>query len=254
MSLNVCTDQLVMAIADPQQIVSLSALADDPALSNDQARAAAHRKNRGLAEEVLAARPDVVVTGTYSLHNTTELLARLGIVVDEFDFVQALDTIPGEVRRLGRIIDRQHRAEAIAAGFERALLDLSVEATAASPTILAYGQNGVVLGSGTLADSVMKAAGFRNLAAERGVFGMAPYPLELVVVDHPDVILLSAPLDEAPSLADRISDHPALAASGAALHVGVVPDGTWTCAGPFTIEALRALRALRDTLTTDRGS
>lgn len=254
MSLNVCTDQLVMAVADPGQIVSLSALSDDPSLSFGHRQAAASEKNRGLAEEVLAARPDVVVTGTYSLHNTTELLGRLGIDIQEFDFVQVLDTIPADVRRLGRIIGRAARAEAIAARFERDLAELAVEPDASSPTILAYGQNGVVLGAGTLADSVMKAAGFRNLAAERGVFGMAPYPLELVVVDRPDVVLLSAPIDAAPSLADGVARHPALASSGAAIRFGLVPDGSWSCGGPFTIEALRALRALRDTLHPDGGS
>ena len=61
-------------------------------------------------------------------------------------------------------------------------------ADAPRPTAVIFGQNGVATGAGTLADSVLKAAGFRNLAAERGFSGMAPYPLELLIIDRPDVV------------------------------------------------------------------
>lgn len=246
MSLNVCTDQLVIELAGPGQIVSLSVLADDGALSFHHREAASFAKNRGLAEEVLAVRPDTVVTGTYSLHNTTELLGRLGVAVEEFDYTQALDTIPADIRRMGAILGQEEKAEAVAARFERDLAELRIEADDGAPTVLVYGQNGVAIGAGTLAHSVLEAAGLRNLAAERGVFGMAPYPLELVVWDRPDAVLLSEPLADAPSLADQIAAHPALAASGARLRTGLVPPGAWECGGSFTVEALRALRALRD--------
>jgi iron complex transport system substrate-binding protein len=104
----------------------------------------------------------------------------------------------------------------------------------------------VATGAGTLADSVLKAAGFRNLAAERGFTGMTPYPLELLVIDRPDVVLLSAGVQDAPALADQVTRHPAIAASGAVAATGEVPRGSWSCGAPFTLEAVRALRALRD--------
>lgn len=253
MSLNVCTDQLVLALADPGQILSLSELADDPDLSFHSATAAAYAKNRGLAEEVFLVRPDVVVTGTYSLHNTTQLLRHIGTRVETFDYAQTLDSVPGAVRRMGAILGQTARAETVASDYEAELAALSSQPAAAAPTAIIYEQNGVVLGAGTLADSVLKAAGFRNLAAERGYDGMAPFPLELLVRDRPDLVLLGSPFPGAPSLADQFVEHPAIAAMPALRRKSVVPRGSWACAGPFTIEAVRALKTLREEMAAAKG-
>lgn len=214
MSLNVCTDQLAMTLAVPGQLVSVSFLAREPSLSPLHAEAQRFPVNRGRAEEVFLERPDLVVTGTYSLHNTTGLLKKLGFHVEEFSFSQTLDTIPGEIRRMGALLGQPDEAEEVAAGFEAELADIRSRQCTAKPTALAYDQNGVALGGGTLADSVIEAAGFRNLAAEKGVTGMAPFPIEEIVTDPPDIIITSAGEDDAPSLGERIPRHPALQSLG----------------------------------------
>jgi len=253
MSLNVCTDQLVLALADPGQILSLSALSDDADLSFHSRAAAAYAKNRGLAEEVFLVRPDIVVTGTYSLHNTTQLLRHVGTRVETFDYAQTLDSVPGAVRRMGEILGQEARAEAVAAAYEAELKALSAPQAADAPTAIIYEQNGVVLGSGTLADSVLKAAGFRNLAAERGYEGMVPYPLELLVRERPDLVLLASPYPGGPSLADQFVEHPAISSLKSLRRKGIAPRGSWACAGPFTIEAARALKALREEMAATGG-
>src|SRR6185312_9434445 len=212
MSLNVCTDQLAMTLAAPGQIVSISDLAADPGLSFMYRQAAAYPKNRGLAEEIFLARPDVVVTGTYTLHNTTDLLKHLGFHVEEFAYAQTLDTIPGEIRRMGHILHREAKAEAVATNFETGLNAIKASVCGPAPTAIAYGQNGISQGAGTLADSVMRAAGLRNLAAELGYSGMAPFPLELLIEHRPDIVILPEQLSEAPSLADLSLNNPALRA------------------------------------------
>lgn len=252
MSLNVCTDQLMLELAAPAQIVSLSALSAEPQVSFHHQEAAGWPKNRGIAEEVFVSAPDLVVTGAYSLHNTTQLLQALGIRVEVFDYAQTLDTIPADIRRIGAVIGRGEVAEAKAAAFEARLAALSRPVAANAPTVLVYGQNGVVLGSGTLADTVIAAAGLRNLAADRGIAGMAPYPLEFLVADRPDIILLSRPYADAPALADVIARHPALAALPAIRRDDLIPPGSWSCGGTFTLEALEALRGLADELEATR--
>lgn len=244
MSLNVCTDQLAMLIAAPGQLVSVSDLAAEPGLSYHHAMAARFNTNRGLAEEVFLARPDVVVTGTFSLHNTTALLKHLGFKVEEFDFSQSLATIPGEIRRMGRILGHPEKSEAMAAAFDAGLAAAKAPACGTAPTILAYGQNSVAVGADTLAHSVMEAAGFRNLAAELGYSGMTPFPLELLVTSRPDAIILSKPLAGAPALADQITQHPAVQSLSSRRIF--LPEAAWTCGGPFTLEAVKTLRLLRD--------
>jgi iron complex transport system substrate-binding protein len=77
---------------------------------------------------------------------------------------------------------------------------------------------------------------------------MVPYPLELLVRDKPDVVLVTHAYEKTPSLADEIARHPAIRALGSDTTGNVVPPGSWACGGAFTIEAVEALRRLRDTL------
>jgi iron complex transport system substrate-binding protein len=241
MSLNVCTDQLAMLLARPGQLASVSELATDPGLSFNWKKAADLPRNRGLAEEVLVGRPDVVVTGAYSLHNTTPLLKRLGYRVEEFEYTQTLDTIPREIRRMGAILGNVGRAQEMATAFERDLKKVEEGRCRKPPTAIAYEQNGIALGAGTLVDSAMKAAGLANLAADLGYSGMAPFPLELLVSHRPDIVILPEPLARTPALADLAALHPAIAALGSGTVRMHLPRGSTACGGPFVIVAVQAL-------------
>jgi iron complex transport system substrate-binding protein len=245
MSLNVCTDQLAMTLAAPGQIVSISDLASDPGLSFMHEEAAAYPKNRGLAEEVFLARPDVVVTGTYSLHNTTDLLKHLGFHVEEFAYSQTLDTIPSEIQRMGEILHREAKADEVATRFESGLAAVKASVCGPAPTAIVYGQNGITQGAGTLGDSVMRAAGLKNLAAELGYAGMVPFPLELLIEHRPDIVILPRQLSTAPSLADLTLKDPALRALKGTRFGHFVPEGAWSCGGPFVLEAVKALTRIR---------
>ncbi|MDV2964453.1 ABC transporter substrate-binding protein [Nitratireductor aquimarinus] len=244
MSLNLCTDQLAMTLAEPEQLISVSFLAREPDLSMLHEKAQGFPVNRGLAEEVFLEKPDLVVTGTYSLHNTTALLKRLGFRVEEFSFVQTLDTIPGEIRRMGALLGQEARAEKLAEDFSQELDAIAKSQCDMRPTMIAYDQNGVALGSGTLADSVMQAAGFANLAADLGLVGVAPFPLEQVIAARPDVIVTSAS-EGAPTLGEHVPRHPAIAALPDTRIGAFVPAGAWSCGSPAVIEAVRALASLR---------
>ncbi|MGB3500389.1 MAG: ABC transporter substrate-binding protein [Mesorhizobium sp.] len=252
MSLNVCTDQLAMLLAAPGQLMSVSELARDPGLSFNWKEAAAYPANKGLAEEVIAAKPDLVVTGQFSLHNTTLLLRRLGYRIEEFTYTQTVETIPGELRRMGQLLGASERAEAMAQSFEGDLAAIRDRKCETPVTAIAYEQNGIASGSGTLIDSAMQSAGVTNLAATMGFSGMASFPLELLVKNAPQIIILPDALSDAPSLADQIATHPALASlAGRALEIHL-PRGSTACGGPFVIEAVKALAVARDKVSQCR--
>lgn len=245
MSLNLCTDQLALALAAPSQLASVSFLAREPVMSPEHEKAKALPINHGRAEEVFLASPDLVVTGTFSLHNTTQLLKKLGFRVEEFGFNQQLEAIPADIRRMGELLERQEEAERLAAAFEDELSSARQRVCGPAPTMLIYDQNGVSPGAGTLAHSVMEAAGFRNLAAEQGLNGVGPFPLEAVIEARPDVIVTSSATGNAPTLGEMVPRHPALKTLPDTLIGDFIPDGTLSCASPATILALRALVELR---------
>ena len=59
-SINLCADQLVLALADPEQVLTVSWLSADPEESLFATAAARHTLNYGTAEELLRFHPDVV--------------------------------------------------------------------------------------------------------------------------------------------------------------------------------------------------
>ena len=247
-SLNVCTDQLAMALAAPGQLKSVSALARDPMLSATPEQAKAYPVNRGLAEEVFTLKPDLIVTGTFSLHNTTGLLRRLGFRIEEFDYSQSLSTIPADIRRMGALLKREVKAQELAAAFEAELNSLTPLNCRRKPVAIAYGQRGIALGKGTLAHTVIEAAGFENLAARVGQDGMSPFSLELLVTSPPDLIILPGATPGAPALADEALSHPVLEKLPGTVTASFSRAALWSCGGPFTLDALKELRALASRL------
>src|SRR5690606_36868552 len=65
-SINLCADQLVLLLADAEQITTVSWLAADPEESLLAPEARRHALNYGTAEELLRYAPDVVIAGTYT--------------------------------------------------------------------------------------------------------------------------------------------------------------------------------------------
>ena len=61
-SLNLCTDELLLALAAPDQILSVTHLAQDPAETPLWPQARRYRRNDGSLLSVAAMRPDLVVT------------------------------------------------------------------------------------------------------------------------------------------------------------------------------------------------
>src|SRR5450631_2007243 len=64
-SANLCGDQLLLALADPDQIASLSPFAGDPDLSFLAERARAFPHNRGSVEDIIRLEADLVLIGPY---------------------------------------------------------------------------------------------------------------------------------------------------------------------------------------------
>ena len=65
MSLNICTDQLLLALAPEKRIASLTFLAREKQPLRYWPQAARIPVNYGSAEDVLAVRPDLVLTGPF---------------------------------------------------------------------------------------------------------------------------------------------------------------------------------------------
>ncbi|MSO64960.1 MAG: ABC transporter substrate-binding protein [Alphaproteobacteria bacterium] len=238
-SMNLCTDQLVMLLADRSVIKSLYRTSTDPAFSYVADNIAGIPLNRGAAEGVLAFRPDVVIAGTYTTRATVALLRRLGTRVIELPIAESFAEIRSQLAQLGQALGEDERAGAIVADMDRRLA--AVRASAPPRSAILLGPNLFSNGRGSLMDEVFRLAGLRNVAADLGLMGYGRLDLERIVAAAPEVLVIPAGVRAHPSLAASLLRHPALRRLGRDGTVVNLPSALWTCAGPFTVEAVEQL-------------
>ncbi len=238
-STNLCTDQLALMLAAPGQLVSVSALAQDPGVSVMAGAAAALPANHGRAEEVFALRPDLVLAGQYTAAAGTALLSRLGIAVEVFPPARSFDDIRTAIRRMGVALGREDRAEAVLARFEADLAAVADAQAGDRPEAALYEAQGYTAGDDSLAGEMLAAAGFVNVArSEASLF----LPLEELVARDPDLLVTGRPHAGA-SRAEELLAHPALRET-AAVRTQVAPH--WMCGIPQVTAEVARLARLRD--------
>ncbi len=101
-SLNLCADELILRLADPGTVKSVTWLARDPALSNVIALAQQVPINRGLAEDIVPLGPDLVIAGAYTARTAVALLKRIGIPVLELAVPTNVDEALAQIDGGGR--------------------------------------------------------------------------------------------------------------------------------------------------------
>ena len=243
-SINVCTDQLAMLLADATQLRSVSYLSRDPLLSVLTERAKQLPVNHGQAEEVFLMKPDLVLAGTFSSRATVGLLRDLGVQVEEFAPARSFEDIKAHMKRMGELLGRESEATRQIADMDMALS--AIQKPDHKQTVALYYANSYTSGRGTLIDEAIRLAGLDNIADKAGVRGSAMLPLEMLVMEKPD-ILVRGSRGRPPALAFENFEHPALRALEGHTRSVALNDNLTVCGGPFSVEAVAKLaEAARD--------
>ena len=249
-SINLCTDQLAMALAAPGQLLSVSALAHDPRTSLMADWAGDFPANHGRAEEIYLMRPDLVLASTFTTPATLSMLRRLNVPVVTFEPEVSLDGITASILQMGDALGRADQAAAMARDLRRDLAALRRAAGDDAPVAATWAANGYMTGTRTLSSDVLRAAGFSLLAERLGLAVGAMIPLELLLMADPDAVVVG-PSGSAPARADDVVHHPALARSGA--ERVEVDDREWICGLPAVLDLARELGGTRARLSGRSG-
>jgi iron complex transport system substrate-binding protein len=240
-SINVCTDQLLLTLADPEQIVGLSPYSRDPQRSWAAAEAARYPKLSGEAEDVLVLKPDVVVAGRFTKRATREMLKAEGFRVEEFDAVRSLDDTRRQIIRMGEIVGHPDRSAAAVARIDAALAQAK-EAVARKPLhVLPLSRRGWVSGGDSLTSSLLATVGLSNSAAQLGYKLGGFASLEAIVSLKPDLLLLSDGGDFAEDQGTAFLLHPALEELYPPDKRIMIPERLTVCGGPMIADALAKL-------------
>lgn len=245
-SMNLCTDQLALMLAAPGQLVSVSWMAPDPALSAMAAAARGLPVNRGRAEDIVLLQPDLVLAGRFSTPATVAMLERLGVPVVRFDLAASLDDVAAGLRRMGAALGREAQAEAAIAAFarDRAELAQAVQGLGQARAGL-YFARGYTVGRQSLPGDILAAAGLANIATELGLTHGGTLALEQLILSDPDH-LVTGRRSPGHSEAQALLDHPALRALPAHGRGVTMSDRDWICGTPHVLAAVARLIAARE--------
>jgi len=237
-STNLCADLLLLRLGAPEQILSVSYQAQDPAQSPVAEQASQYPANRGAVEELLYFNPEVAVTYLgWAGRPHAELLAQQGMQVVTLPYPSSIEDALSMTMEIAQEIDRSaagERAVETARARIKALSEVapsdalsSDEAPAdaatpgatpsdgasaldQAPQVLYLRPNGGTAGSGTYVDAMLRLLGLRNLAADNGIRGWGTLPLEQLVADPPDLFLLGYFDQAQPQTKSRYGRHPLL--------------------------------------------
>lgn len=239
--MNLCADELVLRLADRGQVAAVTYLASDPRGSTVAREAAGIGVTRGLTEEIVALRPDIVVAGAFTTRTTVAMLRRVRFPVLELGVPADLEGVRAQIRQVAEALGQAQRGEAMVAA-----LDARLAALAPSPRplrTLVLRPNAFTVAPGSLGDALIRAAGLTNLAAEIGRDRFGQVPLEAAALSDADLIVLDEEEPGRPSLADALVHHPVLRALRRQGRVVSMPNRLWTCPGPQLVEVAERLAA-----------
>jgi iron complex transport system substrate-binding protein len=244
MSLHLCGDVMLALLADRTQIASVSYNGLDPAFSPVADLLAGLQTNRGRAEEVIAAAPDLVLISAFTQPATKLALRQLGVRVIELIDPSDFDAIAVQTKSIAHAIGQDGRGDEIVAQMRATLA--AIEPPKKRPLAAILHPGGYTEGPGTLAHAALVAAGYDNLAAREGITGYAPQHLETLIAAKLDLLLMDVAIDSgAPSLSREFLSHPALTVRFSATRRAALPSHALTCSTPRAADAVTALAALR---------
>jgi iron complex transport system substrate-binding protein len=239
-SLNLCTDQLLLALADRGQIASLSHLINDRSISFMADQAVGLPLNDGRAETILFSAPDLVLMGTYGQQNQVSLLKRQGLEVLTLGPWTSLEEGRDQIRSVARSLGHPERGEALIAEIDAALMRTK-NIVPGKRSILVYDRGGWVTASKSPVNELLVHMGFTPHQDALGLPQGGAARLETIIALPPDFMLVDEDADQAIDNGTALFTHPALIWAVPLERRLVIPGRLTVCGGPSTPAAIDAL-------------
>lgn len=214
------TDEILLAITDPNRIVGFSKFALDPKFSNvvEEARKTGAPAIQNV-EDILQLDPDLIFVASYSRAEIVEQLQSAGAPALRFADFDRLVDVKKNIRTVGQAIGEEERAENLVVQMEADLTEIRrrIPSGIASPRVMSYGNAGYTAGAETLFDDIIRQAGAINVTAESGgIKGFGKISAEKVLEWQPDFVIVGANQGEFEQIRQQLMSNPAIAATVAA--------------------------------------
>lgn len=225
-SLDLCTDWMLIQYAKPRQDIIYSPLLyQNPPRWVPQGLVV----HDGSLENILQLKPDTVLTGEFNAFTLRKRLQQLNVPVVVLPMPQSLSEILQYSASFASAVDSNPRLT------NRAALP---EFEHKQQTLLLIGANGIGTGRGTLEHEVIVASGLNNYLTDDGFISL---DLENLVTDSPNHLLLTGQYRNSTSLANLFTQHPVIKPLINKQSELNLQSWRWQCPGPWTLKLVELL-------------
>lgn len=196
MTVTISTDNILLGLVKPQQVVACNTLTDDPVSSNivELAKQIPNRIRHPKVEEILAMEPDLVIAADWGNIDYVESLRNMGVNVVVVKGAKNTQDIKDNIKLIAAAVGEPQRGEKLIQMMEEKLGEIRAKVD----KIPAEQRKRVVLislmnnygGKGCIYDEACQLAGVTNCLSEYGLVRGDKLTKEMIVQMDPDVLFL----------------------------------------------------------------
>ncbi len=236
-SLNLCADQLILALADRDQIAGLTRNATDSEMSGEAVKARGLPVLKNSAEQILAIDPDLVVGMPAKRSAAMRALKGHKYNMLDLETANTVDEIYASIRQTAVAVGHPERGEALVARMQAVLAKIGKPG--GGKVAAYYQRRGFMTGTGTLIDDLMQRMGLVNLAAKLDKPPLSQLSLEEMVAAQPDYLIVESATDKIADQGTEMLHHPAIAN----IPRISIPQAWTVCGSPAYVEAAQGMAA-----------
>lgn len=239
-SLDYCADQYVLQFAQRSQIFALSP-DSQKSFSYLRDKAQGIAQIRPLAEDLLLARPDLVVRSYGGGPNAVSFFERSGVAVLQVGYANNLAGIKRVTAEMAAGLGVPEQGRALISDIDRRLAAIASSHNSAlsKQSVLYMTTGGATSGPGTLVHDMLVAAGLSNFQSE---VGWRSLPLEQLAYEQPDRVALAQFNQSAANTEIWSATRHPLAQQLLRTRPITALEGAWTsCGAWFLLDAVEAL-------------
>jgi iron complex transport system substrate-binding protein len=214
-TLSVGYDEITMYLVGAERFAAVGSVSANPLYSNivEQAAKVATKVGR-KSEDVLAAKPDLVVASPFANKDLVAQLKEAGLTVVVSDLNDSLEGHASNIRYLAYLYGEEEKGEALIKEVNERLARLEAvagkKAQTERPKVISLTDTLNTPGKNTTMDGIIRRAGGINAAAEAGIEKWQQITLEKVVELKPDVIIVGEADSGKKDFGKELLAHPSL--------------------------------------------
>jgi iron complex transport system substrate-binding protein len=248
-SLSLASDEVLLSLVEPERILAVTALSQDPALSNVAVQAQDIPNTVAASaniEFIISLEPDIVFVASFTAPDVVQQLRDAGLTVFATGFPIGFQQIKDNIALLGQAVGAENRAAELVAWMDGEIAAVSGAVARDNIVRALYLTPGnYTSGVDSSISEIIAAANGLDVAAQAGIEQVAPVSDEFIIEQDPDVILLSGWTPWDATFVDTFLNNPAFAGLSAIQNgrVYVANDAHLTTVSQYIAEGVKDVAA-----------